>query len=419
MTQNLVGTVTMPPSKSESNRILMIAAYGGFEPDCSSLSEANDTLLLRQLLHLVGQAAPMSLTTVDCGDAGTVSRFLLTYLAGKQGVWRLTGSERMRQRPMAPLVDALRELGADIVYEQQEGFLPLRVTGKPLVGGSVSIDASQSSQFVSSLLLAAPMWREGLSLKLLGDPSSMPYIHLSIGMMRTFGAEVFLEDRTLTVSPKPYVPMTFQVGGDWSAASYWYEMAALSDSCDLVLEGLQWDSLQGDSKVADWFLTFGVYTSILEHGVRLTKKHPLKKVEREGFRMFEFAQTPDLFPAVFATCVALGVPSIFQGVKNLSLKESNRVESMIAELSKVYTLLYINNDNEIVLKDALLKVDKMYINKVCFNTHLDHRIVMAIASLCQMIGEVRFDFPDVVAKSYPSFWDNVKKIIKTVTVVKG
>lgn len=413
MKRDLIGTVSLPASKSESNRALMIAAFGGFAPEITNLSDAHDTQLLQRLLLQVQDCDNTTEMLVDCEDAGTVSRFLLTFLAGKPGVWRLTGSERMTQRPMKPLVGALRALGADIVCEQEEGFLPMRVNGKELKGGTVALDASQSSQFVSSLLLAAPMWRNGLILKLLGDPCSMPYIHLTMGLMESFGAEVSMNDRVISVAPKPYVPAVFRVGGDWSSASYWYEMAALSDHCDLVLEGLRWDSLQGDSKVADWYLAFEVHTTILEHGVRLTKDRCLLKKNTIGPTVFDFSQTPDLFPAVFATCVALDEYSIFRGVKNLSLKESQRVDSMLSELSKVYTLLYINRCDEIILKKSSLKSDKQYINKVCFNTYMDHRVVMALAPLLMIFGEVSFETPEVVSKSYPAFWTNLKKIIKT------
>ena len=413
MKRDLIGTVSLPASKSESNRALMIAAYGGFAPDIYNLSDAHDTLLLQRLLRQLQGCDNTTEMLVDCEDAGTVSRFLLTYLAGKPGTWRLTGSERMRQRPMKPLVEALRELGADIVYEQEEGFLPLAVKGKNLIGGTIAMDASQSSQFVSSLLLAAPMWRNGLTLRLVGELTSLPYIHLTMGVMDSFGAKVSMNDRIISVSPKPYIPTAFHVGGDWSSASYWYEMAALSDRCDLVLEGLQWDSLQGDSKVADWYLNFGVHTTILEQGVRLTKDRCLLKKNTMSPSVFDFSQTPDLFPAVFATCVALDEYSIFRGIKNLSLKESQRVESMIFELSKVYTLLYINRCDEIMLKKSSLKLENPYINKVCFNTYMDHRIVMALASLLMVFGEMSFDTPEVVAKSYPAFWTNLKKIIKT------
>lgn len=398
MNRLLKGSVSLPGSKSESNRALMIAAYSGFPLQVENLSDAHDTLLLKTLLEDTS-------STIDCEDAGTVARFLLTYLANKPGTWLLTGTPRLCERPMAPLVDALRQLGAEIIGDS----LPLKIAGKSLRGGSITLDASQSSQFASSLLLAAPTWEHGLQLTLTGDPVSTPYLQMTIKIMEHYGIQVIREDGTITVAHQPYQYRPFAVSSDWSAASYWYEMMALSDGGELLLKGLINNSLQGDAVVAKWFEHFGVVTIFEEQGARLTKvpadPHDL---------VFDFSNTPDLFPSIFVTSVALGYRARFQGVQNLSIKESNRVESLISELSKIYTFINIYSGNELVIEKSVLNESFSNTNNVIFKTYLDHRIAMSLAPLAMQIGSFHFDNPDVVTKSYPTFWDDVTKILQLI-----
>lgn len=365
-------TVTLPASKSESHRALMIAAYGGFNPDFQNLSDSLDTLVLREAIQSDSH-------TIDIGDCGTAARFLTTFLACSDGDWILTGTERMKQRPMAPLMDALIQLGADIQFVENKDFLPLHIKGKPLQGGKFGIEMSQSSQFASSLLLAAPMWPKGLELELLGELHSMPYLDMTITMMRHFGADVERKGRTVFVNPKPYQPNDFTVSPDWTAASYWYEIAAFCDACEIELRGLSLDSsIQGDVIVAEWMKNLGVNSEMSKNGVLLTKipfqKHSLS---------FDFSQHPDLYPTMAATCAGLGVEAQFKGLENLCLKESDRVEAMKLELAKIGS------------------------HPLRFCAHNDHRIVMALAPLAMLYGPITFDYPDVVKKSYPSFWNDL------------
>lgn len=403
MNRLLKGSVSLPGSKSESNRSLMIAAYGGFPLQAENLSDAHDTVLLKSLLEQLSLRGALATkqSTVDCEDAGTVARFLLTYLANKPGTWLLTGTPRLCERPMEPLVVALRQLGAEIIGNS----LPLKIIGKSLKGGAVTLDASQSSQFASSLLLAAPTWEHGLQLTLTGDPVSVPYLEMTVKMMEHYGVQVARDGNTFRVAHKSYQYRPFSVSSDWSAASYWYEMMALSDGGSLLLKGLKPDSMQGDAVVAQWFERFGVLTSFEEQGVRLTKvssdPHDL---------VFDFADTPDLFPSVFVTCVVLGYHACFQGIKNLSMKESNRVEALISELSKIYNLINIYIGDDLVIEKSSLNERFSNINKVIFKTYQDHRIAMSLAPLAMRISSFRFDDPDVVTKSYPMFWNEVKKI---------
>ena len=372
--------ITLPASKSESHRALMIAAYGGFEADFENLSESKDTLSVANALQSIRNGKTM----IDIADCGTAARFLATYLASREGDWLLTGTERMRQRPMAPLVDALRALGADIQYVENEGCLPLSIKGNPIPGGKAFVDMTQSSQYASSLLLAAPMFPQGLELELVGELNSLPYLDMTLAMMCHFSAQAERHGRTVVVQPKPYEPQSFTIEPDWTAASYWYEMAAFSEECEIRLRGLDGCScLQGDSIIAEWMTRLGVGTFIEGEDLVL-RKIPF---ERQSLH-FDFSQHPDLYPTMAATCAGLLMEAAFTGLDNLVLKESNRVEAMQAELS--------------MLGHHPLR----------FSAHNDHRIVMALAPLAMLFGPVTFDHPEVVAKSYPGFWSDAAILTK-------
>ena len=380
------GEVTLPASKSESNRALMIAAYGGFAPDFQNLSDSNDTQVLNEALVSMSfqrgvvrgrESMHTKASFIDIADCGTAARFMTTYMACHEGEWILMGTERMKQRPILPLVKSLRELGADIQFVEKEGCLPLRIIGKPISGGKAQIDMHQSSQFASSLLLAAPMWPKGLEMDLVGELTSLPYLEMTLTMMRHFGAEVERNGRTISVNPKPYQSNSFVVSGDWSAASYWYEMAALSEECEIRLRGLSLSSLQGDVVIVDWMKQLGVGTFVEKDAIVL-RKTPFEKHSV----CFDFAAHPDLYPTMAATCAGLNVDATFTGLYNLALKESDRVGAMQAELSKLGS------------------------RPLRFCSHNDHRIVMALAPLALLYGPISFDHPEVVEKSYPGFWSD-------------
>ena len=365
--------ITLPASKSESNRALMIAAYGGFTPDFKNLSKSNDTLVLANALREIQQNNAL----IDIADCGTAARFLATFLACREGNWILTGSERMKQRPIAPLVNCLRKLGSDIQCIEKEDCLPLQIIGKPISGGKVQIEMSQSSQFASSLLMAAPTWSQGLEMELLGELSSLPYLEMTLTIMRRFGAQVEQKGRTIWVKPKPYQPIDFAIDADWSAASYWYEMAALSEDCEIRLRGLSLSSMQGDTIIMNWMRQLGVGTFV-ENDAIVLRKNPFEKRRLH----FDFSAHPDLYPTMAATCFGLKMDAQFTGLDNLSIKESDRVEAMQTELAK--------------LGDV----------PICLCAHNDHRIVMALAPLSMLFGTVTFDYPEVVEKSYPGFWED-------------
>ena len=392
--------ITLPASKSESNRALMIAAYGEFAPDFQNLSDSKDTMILDGVLRGLSSIDSFrndiedNPRIIDIADCGTAARFLTTYLACHEGDWLLTGTERMCQRPMASLVEALRNLGADIQYVEKEGFLPLHINGKPLVGGKVDIDMTQSSQFASSLLLVAPMWPQGLELELFGELNSLPYLDMTLNMMCHISAQAERRGRTVIVKPQPYQKQSFTVEPDWTAASYWYEMAAFSEECEIRLRSLSLRSLspveaskgrqqiQGDSIIAEWMQQLGVGTFI-EDDALVLRKIPYEKRTLS----FDFSQHPDLYPTLAATCAGLQIDAHFTGLQNLTHKESNRVEAMEAELAKLSH------------------------RPVRFCSHNDHRIVMALAPLSMLVGNVSFDQPEVVGKSYPGFWEDASFLL--------
>lgn len=408
--------INLPASKSESNRALMIAAYGGFKPDFQNLSDSKDTQTLLDALQglppIDSIANPLihprndiggNPHIIDIADCGTAARFLTTFLVCHEGEWILTGSERMKQRPIAPLVNCLRKLGADIQYVENEGCLPLRIVGKSISGGKVQIEMHQSSQFASSLLMAAPMWPQGLEMELVGNPSSMPYLDMTMAMMRHFGAEIEQKERTIKVFPKPYQSKSFTISADWSAASYWYEMAAFSEECEIKLLGLSLSSLQGDAIIAEWMKSLGVGTFVETEAIVL-RKIPFEKRPLH----FDFSKTPDLFPTMVATCAGLQIEARFSGISNLAFKESDRIVAMKTELAKIGAEVVEMSDKEV----HLVPCDKLpYFttqDALVLSAHGDHRVVMSLAPIGLKVGAVQFDAPNVVTKSYPRFWEDAR-----------
>lgn len=385
-------TVDLVGSKSESNRVLMIGYYGGFNPRIKNLSVSDDTVLLKNILASLSYPSyppyPSYPKIIDCSNVGTVLRFLLTALAFRDGDYILTGSDRMLQRPVGDLVDAVRVMGADIEYIGQEGFPPLRIHGKNPVGKDrvyspqcIHVDISRSSQFASSLLLAKPS-----HLHLDGDLSSLPYIDMTIDIMCHFSAHVKRDGRDIFVQPSEYQDVEYIVESDWTCASYWYEIVAFSENGRARLRNLHLDSKQGDAIVAKWFEQFGVQSVQDGNDIIIEKNHSIFFNDLS----FDFINNPDLYPTIAATCAGLNVEGHFTGLRNLVHKESDRVAAMTTELSRVGT------------------------DRVCppiFDSHNDHRIAMALAPLAMKIGAIEINNADVVSKSYPNFWEEFQKII--------
>ncbi|MBO2523133.1 MAG: hypothetical protein CW336_04645 [Bacteroidetes bacterium] len=392
---NLVG------SKSESNRVLMIGYYGGFMPRVKNISESDDTQLLRKLLEKICVKTDENPSLIlDCANAGTVLRFLATALSFRPGSWILTGSDRMMQRPVGDLVNALRKIGADIEYMGQEGFPPLKINGKTpvetLPETSVSVDISRSSQFASSILLALPIFKTDFhpALRLDGDMSSVPYIDMTIDVMQKFGIDVHRDGREIFIKPSDYRDIEYTIESDWTCASYWYEIVAFSENGRARLRNLRLDSKQGDAVVAKWFEDFGVTTVQDGNDIIIEKNNSIIKKQVS----FDFIDNPDLYPTIAATCAGLGVEGRFTGLRNLVHKESDRVAAMVSELSMIGT-------DRVCLQD-----------RVCppvFDSHNDHRIAMALAPLAMKIGAIEINNAEVVSKSYPNFWEEINPILKS------
>lgn len=402
MFDNISHIINLPLSKSEANRYLMLRYYAA--QILPSFDAADDVNMLRQLLEEIINNDGEEVKVIDCDNAGTVLRFLATALSMRKGSFVLTGSERMRQRPIAELVDALNKLGASICYLENEGYPPLMIEGCDIKGGEVTISAERSSQFVSSLLLAAPSMRDGLSLQLVGDIASQPYIDMTIKMMRDCGIVIDDKDNVIKIKHQHYNCDFVKVESDWSSAAFWYELVALyDDDINVLLKNLNIESRQADAAAMNMFATLGVSTQQVKEGVIIRKS-----IANSQQLTFNFSQCPDLFPAVIATCAGLHVDATFTGVKNLSLKESDRKLAMMTELMKMNVVFENVSDDVLKMKCHDNMPYHTEDNPIIFSSYNDHRIVMALAMLYPKIGTIRIEDKNVVSKSYPDFWADLE-----------
>ncbi len=404
-TKKLVGTIYLTASKSESNRALIIQALCSEKFEIKNLATAQDTTILTHILN-PQQPATNNQQLIDVGAAGTVMRFLTAYYSTKIGTHILTGSERMKKRPIGILVSALRELGAQIEYVEKEGFPPLKITGRALRGGEIEVDGNVSSQFVSALLLISPELQNGLVIKFKGDVTSRPYINMTLKMLEEFRVYGQWHEDSISVSKQNYHRKSeddyeYKVEGDWSAASYWYAMAALSEEADLTILGLKHPSLQGDAILADVFTFFGIKTEYIADGIRITKN----RIKDEHFG-FDFSDCPDLAQTVAVVVSALNIPALFNGLHTLKIKETDRVEALKTELKKFGTEVEILNDNSIKI-NSLTTSNKQ---PITISTYEDHRMAMAFSAFAMKLDSITIEQPDVVKKSYPNFWNDLKSV---------
>ena len=388
------GEIKLTSSKSISNRVLIIQALcaDGFEIE--NLAAAEDTQVLQRLL-----ASNESI--LDVGLAGTTMRFLTAYLSLKEGVTVLTGAKRMKERPIKVLVEALGQLGADISYEENIGYPPLKISGGKLDKDELTIGAGVSSQYISALLLIAPKLENGLKLTLAGDLISKPYIDMTIAIMQYFGAEVKWNKNTIEVKPGFYIAKDFIVEADWSAASYWYGIAALATEADITLYGLQRDSLQGDAAVVDIYKNFGVETIFIDGGIRLLKPSNFK-CQTPAIN-YNFSNCPDIAQTVAVTCAALNIEAHFTGLITLRIKETDRIEALHIELTKLGFKLDVDGDKLNVKSHGVLCSNQ------AVKTYHDHRMAMAFAPLA-LLAEIAIEDKQVVEKSYPSFWEDLQVV---------
>ncbi|MBO7109895.1 MAG: 3-phosphoshikimate 1-carboxyvinyltransferase [Prevotella sp.] len=398
-------TVKLPASKSISNRALIIYALSGCKVLPDNLSDCDDTEVMIRALSEHPQ-------TIDIGAAGTSMRFMTAFLAATaNGEHVITGTERMKHRPIKILVEALRYLGADIQYVGEEGFPPLRIMGRHLQGGYLEIEGNVSSQYISALLMIGPMLDQGLTLHLNGEIISRPYIDLTLCTMREFGAEAdWISVDTIEVKPKPYAPTSYYIENDWSAASYWYEMVALSKDRDaeVKLEGLMDGSKQGDSSVRYIFSLLGVKTTFKSKRPGVPTTVTLKKSGHMVPRLeYDLGNSPDLAQTFVVACCALGVPFHFTGLQTLKIKETDRITALKTEMAKLgYNLVDIN-DSELSW-DGSTSTPTSLNAPVTIDTYDDHRMALAFAPLCQR-QEIVINNPQVVSKSYPRFWEDLQQ----------
>ena len=370
--------------------------------ELANLSQADDTIRLAFYLNQIRTCSDQNLPLViNAENAGTVLRFLISLLARKNGKWLLTGSERMQKRPIGILVSALQELGADISYSAKQGFPPLLVKGRKLSGGKLEMNASVSSQFITSLMMIAPLMDKGLTIDFSERPVSFPYIDMTQKLMNKFGADVELKEKSVKINSSGYKIKSLSIEPDWSSASYWYEVVALADKAELFLEGFTKESVQGDSCVREIFKEIGVNTTFESNGIRL--KSSAKCTTHFNY---DFSDSPDLVPAVITTCAAKGISATITGVDHLQYKESDRMKALSIELEKIGARISKKNG---IIHLNINKSQKIQKDMV-FETYKDHRMAMCFAPLVLMFDQIIIKDKDVVNKSYPAFWEDLEKM---------
>ncbi len=394
----LKGEIRLNASKSISNRLLMIKALSKEPFDILNLSSAADSVCLNKLL----KDFTKNKTSFDAGAAGTSYRFLTAFFAIQKGTQVLTGSERMKKRPIGILVDALRSLGANINYLEEEGYPPLEIKDpEPNSVKELRIPANISSQFISALLLIAPIRPKGLKIILEGEVVSLPYLKMTLNLMHAFGIESNFEENSIEIKPQNYKGKNYKVEADWSAASYYFGMAALSQSCEISLLGLKEKSIQGDSVIMDIMQTLGV-SSRFEENQLILEKHETEKLD---FFKYDFTSCPDLAQTVSVTLAGLGINASLTGLSTLRIKETDRIEALKNELEKVGLKLVCGSDS--ILQDGQVEIDSD--TEVCFETYEDHRMAMAFSCI-SLLRKIQIIDPAVVKKSYPKFWKDLAQL---------
>ncbi len=391
------GTVQLTGSKSESNRALIIRALSGGLVTVENLSEAADTVTLEAALE-IAKTGNTEFKTIDIGPAGTAMRFLTSYLNLIKGNFILTGTERMQQRPIGILVDALKSIGADIHYEKKAGYPPLKIEGGMFQSKDhVAIQGNISSQYISSLLLIASSLKKGLTIQIEGELTSRPYVTMTLEMLKEAGIQYDFQEQSIAIAKQDFQPATIYVEPDWSAASYWYAMVALAQEAHVVLPGLKKHSLQGDFAIIDIMTHFGVTSTFEKDGLHLRKSGLISKKS-----LFNFKECPDLAQTVIVVAAALRKDSSFTGLETLKIKETDRILALQQEIGKFGAELIA--DGEVYH----LKTAKVFEpENINIATYEDHRMAMAFAPLALVFNQVTIEEPVVVEKSYPSFWKHL------------
>ena len=403
-TKKIDTTIKLTGSKSECNRALIISALSKGAVDVENLSIAADTVTLARILNELSnselQTTNHKLQTVNVGPAGTAMRFLTAFLAIQEGTFELTGTERMKQRPIGILADALKSIGANISYQEKEGFPPLQISG-PLQQTTkhIKIKGDISSQYISALLMIAPALPMGLLLEIEGELTSKPYVEMTLAMLAQVGITHQWDEQTISIAPQPFKKSKLYVEPDWSAASYWYAIAALAHEATIFLPGLTAYSLQGDNKITEIMANFGITSQFKDGGVLLRKD--AKRIER---KIFDLTDSPDLAQTIVVVCAALGHEATFTGLETLKIKETDRVLALQTELAKIGVKFIEKNFNYKLDCSGL-----HFPEKITIQTYEDHRMAMAFAPLALKINQVEIEEMLVVEKSYPDFWIDLEK----------
>ncbi len=390
----ITADVEITGSKSESNRSLLLRAL---YPDITieNLSNSDDAEVMEKGLQIENGV-------VDIHHAGTAMRFLTGYFASQEGKEvTLTGSQRMTERPVQVLVEALRSLGADIAFEKNEGYPPIRIKGKKLIKNRVSLPANISSQYISSLLLIAPSLVNGLELELIGEITSVPYIKMTLGLLSQIGVKSTFEGNVIRVSPKTEVaPTVLTVESDWSSASYYYSILALCEiGSEIKLSAYKKDSLQGDSVLSEIYQDFGVETFFYDNHILLKKTTDYQLTTLN----YELANAPDIAQTIAVTCFGLGIGCHLTGLHTLKIKETDRLMALYTELTKFGADISVTDKALTLRRSTAIKKD------VTIDTYNDHRMAMAFAPLA-LRSSLRINDAEVVSKSYPDFWEDLENL---------
>lgn len=395
-TKKLYGSVCLPGSKSESNRALILQALSGNGFQIQNLSTARDTQNLKNML-----AADQQI--VDVIDAGTSMRFLTAYYAATNQHKIITGSARIKKRPMSPLVNALNQMGFDVRYVEEEGFAPIEIfpiKSLEKLESEVHIPGNISSQFITALLLIAPFLPNGLKIYFTTTLTSKPYVEMTLSMLQHFGVKYAWSENSIAIDNCPLKTVNYCVGSDWSAASYWYSMAFLADEAEIFLEGLQNNWNQGDRIMADWMKRFSVATEFKDGGARITNIH----TSYPRVMKLDFADNPDLAQTFAVIFAAKDVAATFTGIDSLRIKETDRIQALQNELRKCgYKFDYSDEFFFYQLRG------KFHLPTAPIHTYDDHRMAMSFAAL-SVLDEIEIENPDVVVKSYPELWSEMKKV---------
>ena len=409
--KKLDATVALPASKSISNRALIIYALSGGHIMPQNLSDCDDTEVIINAIRYMPDV-------IDIKAAGTAMRFMTAYLSLMRGTHTLTGTERMKKRPIKILVDALRSLGAEISYLEEDGFPSHSITGTKLTGAVLEMSGSVSTQYISAVLMIGPMLDKGFELRLTGDIISRPYIDLTLYMMNEFGADAdWTSADTITIKPVPYKTREYLIENDWSGASYWYEMMALMDNPDakLMLTGLKDGSKQGDSVARYIFSMLGVKT-VFES--KTSRKPQTVTITANGRCLprleYDFINSPDLAQTFVVTCAAKGVRFHFKGLSTLKIKETDRIEALKKEMRKLGYVIESRNDSELIWDGETCEPQM----EKGIDTYEDHRMALAFAPYALKSGEIIINNPQVVTKSYPHFWESLEEVGFKIEVIE-